>query len=240
VGADGCGHGHDGLSPAMYRDSARPTAGSTSLSLHGLRSSDFLCADVVHEAPPLPEPPRWGLVGRYLTYHIDMYMTCQAHWCTVARMTSQWLEGTEDRAWRSYRRMVTLLESRLARDLAEHSDLSMADYTVLSNLVEVEGRRWRITALAERMQWSQSRLSHQIRRMEERGLVTREQVADDGRGAVVVLTRQGLRAIAAATPGHLASVRKHMIDLLNPDQLTALAALAETVVDHLADDAETA
>lgn len=154
-------------------------------------------------------------------------------------MTSNWLNGTEDRAWRGYRRMFTLLESRLAKDLAERTDLSMADYTVLSNLVEVEGRRWRITELADRMQWSQSRLSHQIRRMEERGLVTREQAKDDGRGAVVVLTRQGLKAIAVATPDHLAAVRKHMIDLLNPDQLTALGDIAETVVGHLVDDEAT-
>lgn len=46
-------------------------------------------------------------------------------------MVSRWLDSTEERAWRSYRRMFTLLESRLAKDLGEDSDLSMADYTVL-------------------------------------------------------------------------------------------------------------
>ncbi|MGH8912930.1 MAG: MarR family transcriptional regulator, partial [Acidimicrobiia bacterium] len=71
-------------------------------------------------------------------------------------MTSQWLDPGEERAWRAYRRMFTLLEARLARELVDETGLSMADYTVLSNLVEVEGRRWRITALAEYMQWSQS------------------------------------------------------------------------------------
>lgn len=148
-------------------------------------------------------------------------------------MTSRWLDKTEERAWRGYRRLLTLLESRLAGDLGEDSDLSMADYTVLSNLAEAEGRRWRITALADRMQWSQSRLSHQITRMEQRELVRRGQVEEDGRGAVVVLTKRGLAAIAAATPGHMAAVRKHMIDLLNPEQLAVLGDIAETVVDHL-------
>lgn len=148
-------------------------------------------------------------------------------------MTSRWLDETEDRAWRGYRRLFTLLESRLASDLGEDSDLSMADYTVLSNLAEAEGRRWRITALAERMQWSQSRLSHQIIRMERRQLVRRGQAERDGRGAVVFLTKQGLEAIAAATPGHMAAVRKYMIDLLTPEQLAVLGDIAETVVDHL-------
>ena len=152
-------------------------------------------------------------------------------------MTSRWLNNEEERAWRGYRRLFTLLEAQLARDLADDSDLSMADYTVLSNLVETEDRRWRVTELAEYMQWSQSRLSHQLRRMEERGLVLREQAPDDGRGSVVTLTRDGLHAIAAATPGHLAAVRKHMIDLLTPDQLSTLADIAETVLTHLEGEA---
>jgi DNA-binding MarR family transcriptional regulator len=109
----------------------------------------------------------------------------------------------------------------------------MADYTVLSNLAEAEGQRWRITALAAHMQWSQSRLSHQIRRMETRGLVRREDVTEDGRGTVVVLTRQGLRAIAAAAEGHFRSVRRHMIDLLSDEQLRTLGDISDIVVNHL-------
>lgn len=129
--------------------------------------------------------------------------------------------------------MFTLLEGRLAGELNEETGLSMADYTVLSNLVEAEDRRWRITGLAEHMQWSQSRLSHQILRMETRGLVRREDAAEDRRGTVVVLTREGLRTIAAAAPGHFRSVRRHMIDLLTEDQLRILGDIADTVVDHL-------
>ena len=148
-------------------------------------------------------------------------------------MTAKWLDETEERAWRAYRRMFTLLESRLASELAQHTGLSMADYTVLSNLVEVEGRRWRLTALAEHIQWSQSRLSHQITRMEERGMVAREQAEGDARGAWVVLTKAGLKAIAEATPTHLSGVRRHMIDLLTRDQLRQLGDIGEIVVDHL-------
>ena len=153
-------------------------------------------------------------------------------------MTSRWLDESEDRAWRTYRRMFTLLEGEMARELADASGLSMADYTVLSNLVEVEGRRWRLTELAEQMQWSQSRLSHHITRMEKRGLVRRESAPSDGRGIVVRLTRKGLKAIAEAAPHHMASVRAHFADVLSRDQLTALADIAGTVVDHLTAEAE--
>jgi DNA-binding MarR family transcriptional regulator len=148
-------------------------------------------------------------------------------------MTRRWLSPTEDRAWRGYRRMFTLLEGRLTEELNEESGLSMADYTVLSNLVEAEDRRWRVTELADHMQWSQSRLSHQLARMARRRLVQRENVATDGRGTSVVLTRDGLRAIAAAAPGHFRGVRRHMIDLLTEEQLRVLGEISETVVAHL-------
>jgi DNA-binding MarR family transcriptional regulator len=148
-------------------------------------------------------------------------------------MTGRWLNPLEDRAWRGFRQMFRRLEGRLARELTEDTGLSMADYTVLSNLVEAEQRTWRITELAEQMQWSQSRLSHQIRRMEERGLVRREEADDDARGTVVTLTRVGLRAIAAAAPVHFRGVRNHLIDLLTAKQLEVLVDITDTVVAHL-------
>lgn len=151
-------------------------------------------------------------------------------------MTSRWLDTLEDRAWRGYRRMFTLLESQLARDLAAECDLSMADYTVLSNLAEAPGREFRVSALADRVRWSQSRLSHQISRMEKRGLLARSQAAEDGRGAVVSLSKNGLRAIAAATPIHMKSVRKHMVDLLTEEHLEMLADISDVVVAHLSDE----
>ena len=129
--------------------------------------------------------------------------------------------------------MFILLEGQLTRELTDESGLSMSDYTVLSNLVEAEGRRWRITELADHMQWSQSRLSHQIRRMETRGLVRRQDVTEDGRGTIVVLTRDGTRAIAAAAPGHFRSVHQHMIDRLSEEQLQTLGDMSDIVVAHL-------
>jgi len=129
--------------------------------------------------------------------------------------------------------MRTLLTAQLARDLARDSDLSEPDYTVLSNLSEAEGHRWRLNELSSRMLWSKSRLSHHIARMEERGLVTREECATDGRGAFVVLTRQGMRAIEKAAPSHVASVRRNLIDLLTAEEIDALAAISQKVVAQL-------
>jgi DNA-binding MarR family transcriptional regulator len=146
----------------------------------------------------------------------------------------RWLDPAEDRAWRGYRRMRALLDLQINRDLARDAGLSEPDYDVLSNLSETEGYRWRLSDLAARMLWSKSRLSHHLTRMQQRGLVTREDCPEDGRGAVVVLTEGGLRAIQAAAPDHVASVRRHLIDLLSSDQIAALGDITETVLSHLA------
>ncbi|MFI6597859.1 MarR family winged helix-turn-helix transcriptional regulator [Nonomuraea sp. NPDC050536] len=145
----------------------------------------------------------------------------------------RWLDDEQQRAWIGYRRMRLLLEAQITRDLARDSGLSAPDYDVLSALSSTEGRRWRLTSLAQRMLWSKSRLSRHISRMEQRGLVTREECETDGRGAVVVLTDAGMRAIEAAAPDHVESVRRHFVDLLTPDQLEVLASISETVLARL-------
>jgi DNA-binding MarR family transcriptional regulator len=154
----------------------------------------------------------------------------------VGQAEPRWLDETEDRAWRGYLRMRTLLHARILRDLAREAALSGPDYDVLSHVSEAPGHRARLGELAERMAWSRSRLSHHLTRMERRGLVTREDCPSDGRGAFVVLTDAGLGVIQAAAPGHVASVRRNFIDLLSKDQLEALTRISDTVVGHLAQD----
>lgn len=144
-----------------------------------------------------------------------------------------WLTDDEQRAWRGYRRMRALLDAQLARDLAADSGLSESDYDVLSTLTEVEGHSWRASDLADRLLWSSSRLAHHIGRMERRGLVRREECNADRRGAIIVLTQDGWRRIQSAAPDHVASVRRHFIDVLSPDQLRALDEIAAAVLHHL-------
>lgn len=146
---------------------------------------------------------------------------------------SRWLDDDEQRAWRAYRRMRLLLDAQIARDLHADSGLSAPDYDVLSDLSESEGHQLRVTDLAARLQWSKSRLSHHLSRMEQRRLVRREDCSSDARGAVIVLTDEGLRTIEAAAPDHVRSVRRHFIDVLTPKQLNALTKISDTVVAHL-------
>lgn len=146
---------------------------------------------------------------------------------------TRWLDPIEERAWRGFRRIMTLLPPRIERDLRADSKLSAADYEVLSNLSETPDRSYRLMDLADRLLWSRSRLSHQVERMERRGLVVRRGCHDDGRGAVAELTDEGFAAIEDAAPGHVMSVRTHFIDLLTEDELEMLADLSERLVARL-------
>lgn len=146
----------------------------------------------------------------------------------------RWLSETEQRAWRGHMRMGWLLAAAIDRDLAVERGLSGADYMVLVALSEAEGGRVRMSELAAAILWSKSRLSHQIARMEARGLVTRQNCPSDARGTFAVLTAPGREAIEAAAPGHVESIRRHFIDSLSAEEIATLAGITERVVDRLA------
>ena len=148
----------------------------------------------------------------------------------VLAMKTRWLKPAEETAWRNYRRMRTLLDLQLQRDLSRSAGLSEADYDVLSTLTEAEGNRWRSRDLAARLLWSPSRLTHQIGRMEQRGLVMRESCEDDRRGAMLILTDQGFEALAGAAPQHVEAVRENLIDLLSADEIATLNSIAQKVI----------
>ncbi|MEU6411756.1 MarR family transcriptional regulator [Microbispora sp. NPDC046933] len=145
----------------------------------------------------------------------------------------RWLDTDEQRAWRAYLRMQGRLTARLNRQLQTDSALSLADYEVLVHLTDRQEGRLRPYELQRDLQWEQSRLSHHLTRMQRRGLVTREECADDGRGAYVVITEEGRRAITAAAPGHVETVRRLFFDGLTREQVAALERLATDVLDRL-------
>jgi DNA-binding MarR family transcriptional regulator len=141
-----------------------------------------------------------------------------------------WLSEREQRAWRAFLAMQRQLIGRTARDLQRDTGLSGADYEVLVNLSEAPEGRLRAFELGAATQWEKSRLSHHITRMVERGLVRRESCPTDSRGAFVVLTAAGRKAIEAAAPLHVEHVRRVFIDSLTPEQLDALAEISDAIL----------
>ena len=152
-------------------------------------------------------------------------------------MTGMWLNTDEQRVWRTYVRMSSLLPAQLNRQLQQDSGLTLPEYEVLVQLSEAPGGRLRPFQICEALTWEQSRLSHQLTRMQHRGLVDREECEADGRGAFVVLTPAGAEAIAAAAPGHVAAVRSLIFDRLTDAQRAAFEVACTAVVDALTERA---
>lgn len=135
--------------------------------------------------------------------------------------------------WRSFLEMRAALDAIIERQLND-AGLSGADYALLVPLSEAPEGVLRVRDLGRAVGWDRSRLSHQLRRMEQRGLVMRFDCPSDARGTMVQLTPEGRRAIEAVAPGHVETVRRNFVDLLSGDELDTLAAVSARVRDQIA------
>jgi len=145
---------------------------------------------------------------------------------------TRWLTDDEQRTWRTHLEVNKLLMHQLEKDLQPFG-LTINDYEILVNLSESPDRRMRMSDLAAATLQSKSRLSHQVTRMESAGLVRRENCESDRRGLYAVLTDEGVATMQKVAPHHVASVRKHFIDLLAPDALADLRESLTPVAEHL-------
>jgi DNA-binding MarR family transcriptional regulator len=142
----------------------------------------------------------------------------------------RWLTAQEEHLWRGWLTLNRDLASRLQRELQEDAGLSMPDFEVLVHLTDDPEGRVRVTDLAGLLQWERSRVSHHVKRMEGRDLVTRVECSEDGRGAFVVITPQGRAAIEEAAPGHVMAVRRLMFDVLSEEEKAALGAVIDKLL----------
>jgi len=142
----------------------------------------------------------------------------------------RWLDAREARLWESYRDAHRELMRALEARLIANSGLSGADYALLHPLSVAEDGVLRTRDLGKSVGWERSRLSHQVSRMEKRGLVTREECESDARGSMVRLTALGRKAIEAAAPDHVEAVRSYFFDHLSPEEQGQLGVLLERVL----------
>lgn len=145
---------------------------------------------------------------------------------------TNWLTDAEQCAWRTYLDVNRLLTYQLEKDLQPFG-LTNNDYEILVNLSEAPDRRLRMSDLAAATLQSKSRLSHQVTRMENAGLVRRENCESDRRGLYAVLTEHGMETMQKVAPHHVDSVRKHFIDLLSPEALSDLRQSLKPIAEQL-------
>ena len=145
----------------------------------------------------------------------------------------RWLDKRQAAAWQAYIHMNQYLYTALEDQLTRDAGLSGADYKVLVPLSETPGGVLRARELCTEIGWDRSRLSHQVSRMEKRGLVAREECLEDGRGLMVRLTDAGRASIEGAAPDHAAATRRYFFDLLSTDELETLAVVFDRLLDNL-------
>ena len=151
-------------------------------------------------------------------------------------MTTRWLGKDELAAWVRLAAVLELLPGVLDSQLRRDAELMHFEYFVLAVLSEAPKRTLRMTALAAQTNATLPRLSHVIRRLEDRGLVERFPCPENARATNARLTGAGWRKIREAAPGHVANVRQHVIDALTPEQLNQLAAITDAILGRLDPD----
>jgi DNA-binding MarR family transcriptional regulator len=148
-------------------------------------------------------------------------------------MATAWLTNDEMTAWRTYIETYSDLIAAIEHDLAEH-DLTLGDYQVFVYLSEAPDRSMRMCDLADRLQLSPSGLTRRLDGLVKAGFVTREPSVDDRRVMLATLTPAGFAALEQAAPDHVASVRRHIFDHLDGDQVEALASIFQSIKAGLA------
>lgn len=151
-------------------------------------------------------------------------------------MTTKWLDTRQQQQWRALLTGTSALFAALNHDLESETDLTLNEYEVLVRLSEDPNRTLRMSVLAEDLVHSRSRVTHTVRRMEERGLVRRQPCADDGRGVDCAMTDAGWEALVAAAPVHVGSVRSRLVDVVTCDELDAIGQAFDRVAQRISAD----
>jgi DNA-binding MarR family transcriptional regulator len=145
------------------------------------------------------------------------------------RNDGRWLTPAQSRAWLAFMRVQLRMNYEMNRQLQADAGLSLSDYDVLAALSRAPDGCMQVSDLATEIAWERSRVSHQLRRMGERGLTERRPSTVDGRATDALLTKKGRDAISQAAPAHVDLVRRLFFDPLPVELLAPLTAALEHI-----------
>jgi len=123
----------------------------------------------------------------------------------------------------------------MSKKIYKNTGLSPAEYVLLVALLEFPTGALHSSEISYELDWEKSRISHQAKRMEERGLVTRFTCESDARSCVIEITPSGRKYMKEALPIQFQDVKHCFADLLSLAQLDALIEISQIVSKHLAE-----
>ena len=143
----------------------------------------------------------------------------------------RWLNDDEQELWQLILAATRKLDRGMENTLQAGGELSMPEFAVLATLSDAEEQQMRLRELCNFLEWDLSRTSHQVTRMERRGLLTKCKSVGDARGVMVQLTEEGSRRLAASAPDHVESVRRLVFDHLKPEDIPSLQRFLQGILD---------
>ncbi|HEX7825036.1 MAG TPA: MarR family transcriptional regulator [Mycobacterium sp.] len=148
-------------------------------------------------------------------------------------MSAKGLTRPEQAGWVRLASVLELLPGALDSQLRRDAGLMHFEYFVLAMLSEAPRRTLRMSQLAAQTNSTAARLSHVVKRLEDRDLVERFPCPEDARATNARLTAAGWRKVREAAPGHVANVREMVIDALTAEQVGQLSEIAEAILGRL-------
>jgi len=145
------------------------------------------------------------------------------------------LSPAEESLWRALMRILKVVPRRLDSDLVRGAGLTASEYTTIMHLSEAPNRELRMADLANATDLSASRMTRLVDDLQSGGLVTKTTSSSDARGNVARLTPRGMAKLRSAWQIHLASVRGHFFDFMDPSAVKGVAKALAEVADHLED-----
>ena len=143
------------------------------------------------------------------------------------------MKELDSRAWRAFHKIGTSLLPHLGRQITNHSGISGAEYVVLVALSESTLPSMNLNRLARILGWEISRMSHQVSRMEEIGLVKKTKNLEDSRCFDVSITSNGKKIAESAIPLQSKEINHCFSDVLTQAQMKALIEISEAISKHM-------
>lgn len=142
----------------------------------------------------------------------------------------RWLEKDEQELWQLILAAIRKLDRGMENTLQDGGELSMPEFSVLATLSDADNKEMRLRELCNILSWDRSRTSHQVTRMERRGLLSKCKSEGDARGVMVSMTDEGMRRMEASAPDHVESVRRLVFDHLKEEDVPSLKRFLEGIL----------
>jgi DNA-binding MarR family transcriptional regulator len=148
-------------------------------------------------------------------------------------MAQTGMRELDSKAWRAFHKIGTSLLPHLGRQITNHSGITGAEYIVLVALSELTVPNVNLNRLAQSLGWEISRMSHQISRMEDVGLVKKTKNLDDSRCFDVSITAAGRKIAESAIPLQSKEINHCFSEVLTSEQMKSLIEISEAISQHM-------